>query len=166
MSNIDCQVCYTSFYVKPSHQKLGWGKYCSVECRTKAQFKGKIVTCLICNKEAYRSPGKLRHSSSGHTFCSKVCQIKWRNSQNIGEKHPNWLTGINTYRNILLRSKKKQMCSICKIDNVKVLVAHHLDHNRENNKLTNLTWLCMNCHHLVHHDKSVENYLKDKILKI
>jgi predicted HNH restriction endonuclease len=31
-----------------------------------------------------------------------------------------------------------------------VLAVHHVDQNRTNNKVTNLAWLCHNCHHLVH----------------
>jgi len=33
----------------------------------------------------------------------------------------------------------------------KVIIVHHIDKNRKNNKLSNLAWLCRNCHFLVHH---------------
>jgi hypothetical protein len=163
MPILKCQICDNAFYVKPSHVRLGWGKHCSVECRTKSQFKGMVVACLICHKKVYRSQAKMSHSKSGNHFCSKSCQTKWRNSFFIEEKHHNWLTGIRTYRNILLRSGKRQECMACNMDDPKLLVAHHIDHNRSNNKQSNLMWLCHNCHHLVHSDPTFELYVKSKI---
>ncbi|MBI4281264.1 HNH endonuclease [Candidatus Uhrbacteria bacterium] len=34
--------------------------------------------------------------------------------------------------------------------NNRVLLVHHIDENRKNNVLSNLVWLCRNCHFLVH----------------
>ena len=157
MPFVACAVCNNSFYVKPSHQTLGWGKYCSVDCRTKAQIKGKFLNCSVCNKQIYRSPSKINHSKSKQFFCSKSCQIKWRNSSSIGSKHPNWINGINTYRNILLRTGKVRSCICCKLEDTRLLSVHHVDHDRSNNDISNLVWICFNCHYLVHHDKNFEN---------
>jgi predicted HNH restriction endonuclease len=44
----------------------------------------------------------------------------------------------------------------CKIRMAKVLAVHHLDHDRNNNNVSNLVWLCFNCHFLVHNDKDFE----------
>jgi hypothetical protein len=151
--------------VKPSHQKLGWGKYCSIECRTKSQFVGDFVGCSSCKKKIYRSKGSMRHSKSGTFFCNKACQVTWENKQRVGEKHPNWINGINTYRNILLRSGVKQVCNSCNFNDKRVLVAHHIDHNRNNNDQSNLVWMCMNCHYLLHHDEKFEDSFKISILK-
>lgn len=162
MPNVDCKICEKEFYVKPNHQKLGWGKFCSIQCRTKAQFKGKIVKCFNCCKKIYRSPSQLKKSKSGKHFCTKSCQTFWRNTYFVEEKHANWKNGIRTYRKILERSGKKPFCALCKINNKRILTAHHKDRNRNNNKLSNLVWLCLNCHYLVHHDKKLDK----KIMKV
>jgi len=152
MEFVLCKICKKEFSVKPSHLKLGWGKYCSNECRWKGQLKGKIVDCYMCKKGTYRSPKELRVSKSGKFFCSKSCQTIWRNTSFMGPLSANWKYGGSTYRNTLIKSDKKQACRLCKIDNPIILAAHHKDHNRKNNALDNLTWLCFNCHYLVHHD--------------
>ncbi len=154
MPIVGCGICDKNFYVKPSHQKLGWGKYCSLECRSKSQLKGKFFNCLVCKKEFYRSPSKIKHSKSGNFFCSKACHMGWKNSQAIEERHPNWSGGTQAYRNILKRSGRKRYCTGCKISDKRVLVVHHIDQNRKNNDLSNLAWLCQNCHHLIHYHKN------------
>lgn len=159
MSIVYCQICNKKFYVKPSHQRLGWGKYCSIKCRNKSQLKGKLISCLICGKKVYKSPAKMRHSKSGNYFCSKSCQTQWRNSYFIEEKHPNWLGGSESYREIMKRRNVKQICTLCKFEDERALVVHHLDHNRDNNNPSNLVWLCLNCHYLVHHDLNLEENL-------
>ena|SRR5258708_2294261 len=157
-----CQICSEEFYIRPSYPEKGWGEYCSKECQFKSQLRGKFVKCLICSKEIYRSIKMLQHSNSGNFFCTKSCQTRWRNEQYSGKNSLNWKNGIRVYRNILERSGVKKICVFCKSVDKRVLVVHHKDHNRFNNEITNLVWLCLNCHYLVHHYKEVEN----KLLKI
>lgn len=163
MPRVNCKICGQSFYAKPSHVRIGWGKYCSQTCRTEAQLLGKKVECFICKKKIYRSRAQIKHSKSGNFFCSKACQTQWRNSYFSEELHPNWISGINAYRRILLRSGVDRTCAICGITDLRILVTHHIDHNRKNNDLLNLTWLCLNCHYLVHHDKNLEDKLKNTL---
>jgi hypothetical protein len=160
MTAVRCKVCQKAFYVKPSHQKVGWGKYCSIICRSKAQQRGIIVSCTICNTNIYRSPKAQLHSKSGKFFCSKSCQTLWRNTIYQGENSKNWKTGEKAYRNILKRSGRVQICSLCGINDERILAAHHKDHIRTNNNLTNLVWLCLNCHYLVHHDSNLDKRIK------
>lgn len=143
----------------------GWGKYCSKDCQNKGQFKGDYLDCLICGKEVYRSQAQIRHSKSKRFFCSKSCQTTWRNSFFSEEKHPNWLNGINAYRKILLRAGGELVCIGCGINDLRVLAVHHIDHNRENNDRSNLTWVCHNCHFLIHHDNEFEKNLKQIIIR-
>lgn len=163
MPDSRCLICKIEFYVKPSHQKKGWGKYCSILCRTKSQYKGKNVECFICQKNIYRSPKSLKGSISNKFFCSKTCQTIWRNQILFsGENHANWKHGKSACRRILKASGKKQVCSLCKTSDIRVLAVHHKDKNRKNNKVNNLIWLCHNCHYLIHHykdehDKLIEN---------
>jgi 5-methylcytosine-specific restriction endonuclease McrA len=44
-----------------------------------------------------------------------------------------------------------QYCLVCGYDeHPSILEVHHIDKNRKNNELSNLTVLCPNCHSLVH----------------
>lgn len=160
MPEVVCNKCQKQFYVKPSHIKLGWGKYCSIVCRAKSQFNGSFIKCYTCSKDVYRSDTKLKRSASGKYFCSKTCQTLWRNSEFIGEKHGGWKSGESAYRDVLKRSGRSIICMVCGVIDERVLIGHHKDHNRKNNKIDNLIWLCLNCHFLVHHDKKVEEMLK------
>lgn len=160
MPNVVCKICGKNFYVKPSHQKLGWGKYCSVSCKTKSQLLGKSLLCNVCGKQIYRAPSKIKHSISGNFFCSKKCQTLWRNRYYVGNKHSNWINGESSYREILKRANIEEVCKLCGINNKILLSVHHVDHNRQNNDISNLIWLCFNCHYLVHHDKITENRLQ------
>lgn len=151
MPYVKCKICNKELYVKPSHQKHGWGKYCSIKCRHIGQRTGKKVECYVCSKEIWRTKSQLRKSKSKKSFCSKRCQTLWRNKYYSGKKHPNWKGGhCLEYRKIMLQSKIVPKCQICGEKNVKVLLVHHKDYNRKNHQIKNLVWLCWNCHHLVH----------------
>ena len=152
MPEVSCKVCNKEFYVKPSHQKRGWGKCCSRKCRDQLARKGKLFNCSICNKETYYSPFRLLHSKSRNYFCGKPSQTTWRNSLYIGESHKNWKDGTKSYREILKRNSINPECFLCKAKNPLLLAVHHKDHNRHNNDISNLLWLCHNCHYLAHHD--------------
>ena len=146
-----CLICNKEFYTKPFFVKNGAGKYCSRECHYQGLKKGKIVKCFKCKKKIYRSPKSIKSSKSGKFFCSKSCQTKWRNQEFIGSKHSNWTGGRYSYRSVLGRNKIPKICCLCKNKDIRVMAVHHVDHNRKNNEVENLVWLCHNCHHLVHH---------------
>ena len=160
MPIVKCKICKKKFYAKPSWLKQGWGKYCSSVCQRKGQLKGKFIKCYICGKETWKQPKQIKHSKSGKFFCGKSCQTIWRNKiVFVGKNHPNWKNGQTIYRDILLRSKKEEVCTLCKTSDKRVLAAHHLDGDRKNVELKNLIWLCWNCHFLVHHDKDTRKRL-------
>jgi len=154
-----CQICGNEFYVKTSHLQKGWGKFCSIACRIKGQYKGKYFKCHICGKIIYRSPKLISRSKSQNFFCSKSCQTLWRNTEFNEERNKNWKNGIRTYRNILKRSGREPICHICKNNDNRILIVHHIDHNRSHNQPDNLSWLCLNCHFLIHHDKKLEKQI-------
>jgi len=151
-----CKVCGKEFYVKPYHLKLnrGHGQFCSRQCRRIRQKRGKFIPCYICGKKIWKKPKEIKNSKSGKFFCGKSCQAKWRNKEFSGEKHPNWKNGENVYKRIMKESGTTPICANCKIKNKKVLVIHHKDHDRKNNKIENLVWLCRNCHYLIHLGKT------------
>jgi 5-methylcytosine-specific restriction endonuclease McrA len=150
MPVVSCRRCKKSFQAKPSWLKKGHGIFCSSICQYADARKGKVIECSVCGKEAYKKPKALERSKSGKFFCGKSCQTKWRNSEFIQEKHPNWKGGRNAYRSVMRRSNVPKVCLLCKTTDTRVLAVHHIDENRKNNKIENLVWLCHNCHHLVH----------------
>lgn len=147
---VKCQICHQNFYVKPSLKKRGWGKFCSVQCRSQATKKGEVVERNTCHLKIYRSLNKISRSKSHKFFCSKSCQSLWRNREYVESKSKNWKDGRKSYRNILIRHHIKPVCEICGIKDLRVLNVHHRDHNRFHNQLDNLIWLCLNCHYLTH----------------
>lgn len=164
MPRLNCNVCDDEFYAKPSHISKGWGKYCSKSCQYSAQKVGRVFECFICKKEVYRNIKDQKKSKTGNFFCSKSCQTKWRNtSLYSGENHKNWKNGESSYRARLLRSSIPQICSKCSTGDSRVLAVHHKDKNRDNNELSNLLWLCHNCHYLVHHFR---NEAKDLLVPV
>ena len=150
MPTVKCKQCDSDFYVKLSHQKLGYGIYCSTKCRGEGSRTGKLVNCSMCNKDVWKTPRDLKRSKSEKLFCSKSCQTKWRNELFSGENHTNWQGGEYIYRDKQLKSNRAKICVKCKNDDVRILDVHHIDENRKNQDLENLVWLCRNCHFLVH----------------
>jgi len=148
---LDCKICSQKFYAKPRHIELGWGKYCSDKCKFEGQKKGKIVKCGNCEKDLYRIPNDFNKSKSGLFFCNRSCHASWTNRNlRVGKNHPNWQTGIYTYRKLLMKHSKELKCEYCDFSDERVLVVHHRDGNRNNNELSNLVLLCRNCHYIKH----------------
>lgn len=150
MPQVKCKICNKEFYVKPNHLKLGWGKYCSRKCASLSRRKGQYVICDICGKKIWKMPKDIRGSKSGKFFCGKSCQTKWRNGVYSGENHYLWQGGECVYREKLIKSGRKIVCKKCGLTDKRVIIAHHIDKNRKNTNLSNLVWLCRNCHHLAH----------------
>lgn len=160
MAISSCRICRKEFYVKPNHLIKGWGKFCSKKCQAKSQLKGQSLSCFICNTEVYKTPKQLTKSKSGKYFCSRSCQTKWRNQVFSGERNFNWKDGKSIYRKILLTNGVVPSCFLCKVSDVRVLNAHHKDHDRAHNSSDNLVWLCLNCHYLVHHSGELDEKMR------
>lgn len=154
-----CRLCKKEFKTKPFVVQNGGGKYCSAQCQHVSARTGKEVVCFVCGKRAYRSGKSLRGSKSKKFFCGRSCQTKWRNAYFSGEKHANWVHGRAAYRTVLKHTGRPVCCRRCGLTDERILAVHHIDRNRNNNKSSNLMWLCHNCHHLIHHDKVEEQKL-------
>lgn len=153
MPTVSCKICKSQFSAKRSGLKMGWGVYCSRRCKNEGQKNGKRALCFTCGKSVYRSRVSLQKSKSGRYFCNKSCQTIWRNStQYIGPRHLNWRGGFSSesYRSKLRRTLRKEQCSACGVADKRILAVHHKDRNHRNNVISNLIWLCHNCHFLVH----------------
>ncbi len=148
-----CKICEKEFYSKPNRLKQGWGKYCSRICQHKSQKTGNIYRCTTCSKQVYKTNQDQIRSMSNKYFCNRSCQTVWRNKQYIEDKHANWKGGESSYRNIMIRAKITRVCAKCGGTDTRTLAVHHKDKIRQHNTLSNLVWLCHNCHFLVHHYK-------------
>ena len=151
MEKRKCIVCTKEILVKKSHIRRGWGKYCSKKCQYKAQRNGRWVGCDYCGKRIYRTPKDFGRSKSGKFFCSVACHCSWENeNRRCGENAPNWVAGHQVYRRLIIRYGVEKKCRRCGTLDERVLVVHHRDKDRRNNKRQNLEWLCWNCHYLEH----------------
>jgi hypothetical protein len=151
MPNQRCKICGKEFYVKPFHAKKGWGKYCSIKCRTKSQFKGRWVECAHCGKKIWRTPKDFKRSKRNKFFCSVACHCSWENKNvRYGINAPNWISGETAYRDLMRRHGILFKCVKCGISDKRVLVVHHKDGNRRNNDIKNLERICCNCHAILH----------------
>lgn len=127
MPHVNCKICDSSFYTKPRHLKIGWGKYCSQKCQYQAQRTGSLMPCHICSKQIWRTRKEISDSEHKNFFCSKSCQTIWRNKKYAGNKHASWINGIATYRKTIKESGQREICTHCGITNTRVLIVHHID---------------------------------------
>ncbi len=162
MPIVACKLCRKKFYTKPNWIKMGNGKYCSLVCARTASRRGKTVNCFQCDKKTYKSLKSLRSSKSKKYFCGKKCSLEWLNAYQFGKNHKNWKHGQTAYKTILIRGSILAFCCLCGKKDKRILLVHHVDENRKNNEIHNLTWLCYNCHFLVHHYENVKNKLLKK----
>ena len=164
MPTVACNICGKEFYGKPFFLRRGQAKYCSSACMRVASRTGIMVPCHACGKEVYKTKKALNGSKSKNYFCTKSCQTKWRNTVFVREKHANWKDGSASYRSLLLKHEVPQVCTLCKTKDLRVLAVHHIDRNRKNSSLSNLAWLCHNCHFLLHHYKDVEKKFMEALV--
>lgn len=163
MPFVNCKECSKLFYARPFLINKGQGKFCSMKCKGIGTQERLSLNCAICGKVTKKVHSKIEHSKSGKFFCDKSCQTVWRNKEFSGEKSKNWKGSFSRYRKILIDQNQSMECSLCLLQDERILAAHHIDENRKNNSPENLTWLCHNCHYLVHHDTLEKQKLLKKI---
>lgn len=90
--------------------------------------------------------------------------IEWRlmmSEKRKGENNPHYKNGIRTGKRIMLSIQP--LCELCG-DN-EPLNVHHIDEDRNNNKLDNLLVLCKSCHSKQHRGKEWSNKMLSLKLK-
>ena len=151
-------------------QKKRWqeGKYINrildynliAEKSRSKQRKGKIINCLICNKEMYVSP-----SSLGSLRVKKYCSINCRTVAFSGINNPNY-TGYSDkykFKHLNLKIYKEWRKEIFKRDNYTCQMCNsrgvflHSHHIKSYTYFPNLRYevsngitLCVNCHRSLH----------------
>lgn len=102
-----------------------------------------MVKCAYCGKEIYRSAAEIEKNKSGYFYCSHNCGNRHKNivRLNSGE----WDNTLN-YR-LKAMTKYAHECMACGWDeDERILEVHHIDENRSNNDIDNLSILCPTCH--------------------
>lgn len=144
-----CQVCKAEFFV-PIYRNLT-AKYCSNKCKGVAlgHDGSKTVACVVCGKEHHRPPS--------HLGCRPTCSMKCRGIAD--RKATPEGNDIPFVRKWMRREGKMDSCTKCGYsERPQILVVHHIDRDRGNNKLDNLEVLCPNCHALEHYWENVEGW--------
>lgn len=127
--------------------KKGHRIFCSHKCSCELRSKESLETikCLECEILVTRR----KFLNKGNNFCSKSCSNTYSNKKHKGEESRNFINGLSIYRQLALNNYINE-CKICKFDKLYALQVHHIDEDRDNNKLNNLIILCANCHIGVH----------------
>ena len=129
--NSFCAVCEKPFYSSPGHVLKGWGKTCSMACRTKYKMNPRFiendVQCKGCGKLFHVKPSAQK-AQKAKSFCSQECKIKTlRANKNCPEcgvlfSVPQSQTSrvkfcsMQCKKNSALSSKTNCVCQTCKKD--------------------------------------------------
>jgi len=140
-----CEHCGKEMYLKPFYAKIR--RFCSKSCAGFGAngFKGKH------HKEGIkRIIGK---SAKGRKFTEE--QLLRKSLVQRGNKGSNWKGGLSyqTYPlefNLWLKKQiRKQTNFTCNLCKKRGWIVHHIDFNKFNNKIGNLTTLCNHCHGMI-----------------
>lgn len=150
-----CEFCNKSFLANISELKRGFAKFCCKKCGQEARKGKKIfpanVICSFCKNKFYLSDSKRKNSKSGLFFCKRLCKDSAQKIGGIKQIQPkHYKTGIYTYHKKAI-SFYGNKCQKCGYDELPICIVHHIDRNRNNNKLDNLQVLCGRCHDIEHY---------------
>jgi 5-methylcytosine-specific restriction endonuclease McrA len=127
-------------------------KYCSRSCQYIARKLKplKVKNCLCCQIEFVPRKKNIK-------YCTKQCAGK--HGSEI-QKQSGFYQSYKAAKRILL--KDSVGCSKCGWNQEPaILELHHIDRDRKNNHLSNLTILCPNCHSLDHFLKKDGQFLSN-----
>ncbi len=125
---VNCEVCNTSFYKRPSKAKLYKHHYCSQKCRANALRKPLVeVTCSWCGAKVFRK--RKVYEKHDKFFCNHSCTGQYNGAQK--RKH----TKCNSCGNQFPRMGNSRICPQCKENRV-VLENLTLEELMRSRKLT------------------------------
>lgn len=147
----NCLVCNKEFYV-PKYREEG-AKYCSTECLNHGQYKVHEKTCEGCGEIFHVSNSRIRRK-----YCTPECKtLKSKKEKEIRKQSQALVIlrrGRNSGRslkNLFRQAGIPLKCEHCGYDKaVHNIEMHHIDKNPNNNKLENISCLCVMCHRDLH----------------
>lgn len=157
LPEIFCKRCGKSVQ-KYYHASLGNGRCRSCYLKDKKE-KGLIShtsPCVQCQAPVYRAPGHRKGSSRKFgVFCNHECFGLFVR----GKANPAYIDGRqpadypSAFRRIkkFIKARETDRCFLCLADGC--LDVHHIDRDKNNNKIWNLVALCRLCHN---HQKGTE----------
>ena len=145
---IICKGCGKSFTTnRPNAKQI----FCNIQCFHKFNTKPSIEKqCQNCGSFFKVQP----YIAESRKNCSSKCKYQFLAKENsirfegvirktIEEKSQKFVYREKAFINF------GKICKICKTENNRMDV-HHIDGNRDNNKLENLVVLCHGCHQHIH----------------
>lgn len=135
-----CKICGKKFIHISS--RANKAKYCSRTCYYKARVGSVKMKCAMCNNIVIRSPKHVLQVK--HPCCSIKCRgLLFRKT------HPANATTARRFKKCRGELKHCERCGYKKYP--EILVVHHKDRNKKNNRKHNLEVLCPNCHAIEHY---------------
>lgn len=127
--------------------------YCSTACNANAKRKRISIVCATCAKEFDKTPSKMKGSKHEIYFCSRACKDKAQRIDSdvplVVPPHYGTGHGAHDYRD-RCGEKLENGCVGCGELRLYLLMVHHIDANRSNNKDENLEVVCGKCHMIRH----------------
>lgn len=129
--------------------------YCP-NCGNPANKKNRIMLkCAYCGKEIEKVPSDMKKNKSGYFYCCKEHGNLHKNQ--LRKESGEWDNSLS-YRQKALEIFPHK-CDICGWnEDERILEVHHVDENRNNNKIDNLVILCPTCHRKI----TLGYYIYDK----
>jgi hypothetical protein len=79
----NCLMCNSTYSVKYTEVKRGWGKFCSKSCSASFKYSDIprfiILKCGFCNNLITKRHCELKSSISGNAFCNSSCSASFNN---------------------------------------------------------------------------------------
>lgn len=151
-------------WAPPAASVLYISKSSSTHVCPQCNRTGLETECACCGKKIYRSKSDVAKNKSGYFYCSIECGNKHKND--LREQNGEWVDSYSTYRRRAFENNKHE-CMVCGWnEDPRLLEAHHIDSNRENNSNDNLCLLCPICHRKItlgYYELDVSNKTLNKI---
>ncbi len=166
-----CAQCQEEIEIRPGRLKAQ--NFCSRGCATRytgshptaairnrwARRKtGKQLPCTLCGVLTYLTAARLLRLESGEvklTFCSSPCASSYYSSRRVGPLGGNWKGGVSIYprafreARLVALERDGNTCQMAGPHSGRLEV-HHVDGDKHNTELSNLTTLCAKCHKRTH----------------
>ncbi len=130
----------------------------AIQARSERRKTGRKLPCQVCGVLTYLTVARLLRLETGEvkrTFCSQPCQASFYSSRRVGPLGGNWKGSVSIYPRAFREARKVALerdGNICQMEGPHSgrLEVHHVDGDKHNTELSNLTTLCAKCHKRTH----------------